>query len=152
MFSRFITSALMISLVFLASVTNSHGAKIYHWVDEKGQPHYSENPPREIKAKALNVRAAGTGSAGSAAYSSSSTASTKAKSSVKEPEAESLTSEHSSEDKAKYCQQSRELLQQMSANTQRRFEQPDGSYRKLQESEIADYRAQAQAGIENYCN
>lgn len=154
MFSRVFSATLLILFAFASSLATSHAAKIYHWVDDKGQPHYSENPPREIQARELNVRATGTGSAGSAAGTSSSKAAKKSSATKAEKpsdETESLTSEHSAEDKAKYCQQSRELLQQMSANTQRRFEQPDGSYRKLDQAEIADYRAQAQAGIANYC-
>jgi len=152
MFSRFTSASIMVLLIIMSTLATSHAAKIYRWVDDKGQPHYSENPPRDIQAEALNVRSSGTGSAGSAATSSASSSSKKVKNTIKEPAAESLTSEHSSEDKAKFCQQSRDLMQQMSANTQRRFKQADGSFRKLEQAEIADYRAQAQAGIENYCN
>jgi len=152
MFSRFASASLMVLLMIMSTLATSHAATIYHWVDDKGRPHYSENPPRDIKAEALNVRASGTGSAGRAATSSASSSGKKVKNTIKEPAAESLTSEHSSEDKAKFCQQSRDLLQQMNTNTQRRFEQADGSFRKLDQAEIADYRAQAQTGIENYCN
>lgn len=152
MFSRFTSASLMVLLMIMSTLATSHAAKIYRWVDDKGQPHYSENPPRDIQAEALNIRASGTGSAGSAVTSSAPSSSKKVTSAVKESATESLTSEHSSEDKAKYCQQSRDLMQQMNTNTQRRFEQPDGSFRKLDQAEISDYRTQAQTGIENYCN
>lgn len=155
MLSRFISVTLVFLCFLGSSIIPSHAAKIYHWVDDKGQPHYSENPPREIQAKELNVRAAGTGSAGSSSALSASKNKTKAATkSVKKTsdEEQSLTAEHSPEEKAKYCQQSRTLLQSMNTNTQRRFEQPDGSYRKLEQAEIADYQAQAQSGIERYCN
>jgi hypothetical protein len=151
MLRRFSSVIFMMSLAFSLSVSTSQAAKIYHWVDEKGQPHYSENPPREIQAQELNVRAAGTGSAASASSSTQAPAKKTATKS-EDSEKQGLTAEHSPEDKAKYCQQSRTLMQQMSENTQRRFEQPDGSYRKLTPAEIDDYRAQAQAGIESYCN
>ena len=150
MLSRLSTATLLLSLVFASLLSTVHAAKIYHWVDDKGQPHYSENPPRAMKSETLNVKAAGTGSAGSAATPSTSKSATKP-TTTKSDEEKSLTSEHSPADKAKYCQQSRDLMQQMNANTQRRFEQPDGSFRKLEQTEIVDYKAQAQAGIKNYC-
>jgi len=150
MFARLCQTSIILSIVFSALLATSHATKIYHWVDEDGRSHYSETPPRETQAETLNIRAAGRGSAASA---SSSSAPVKKKAKEEKPvEEESLTAEHSPEDKAKYCQQSRALLQQMAGNTQRRFEQPDGSYRKLNEAEIADYKAQAQTGITSYCN
>ena len=136
-----------LALSFLFSTANA--AEVYHWVDDKGRSHYSENPPRDISSEALTIKAAGTGSAGNSAIASTSKTATK--STTKSVEEESLTAEYSPEDKAKYCQQSRVLLQRMNGNTQGRFEQADGSYRKLEQAEIADYRAQAQAGIDNYC-
>jgi hypothetical protein len=151
MLSRLSTATLLLSLAFASLLSTAHAAKIYHWVDDKGQPHYSENPPREMKSETLNVKAAGTGSAGSAATPSKSQSAAKTAAMTKVDEEKSLTSEHSPEDKAKYCQQSHDLLQQMNGNTQRRFEQPDGSFRKLEQSEIADYQSQARDGIKNYC-
>lgn len=147
MFSRFLTSQLILTLVLGTLASYSNAAKIYHWVDEQGRSHYSENLPRDQQAKAMNIKAAGTGSAGSAASPTKSIE----KPQSKAPARTELKAEVSPEDKAKYCQQSRELLQQMNGNVQRRFEQPDGSYRKLTESEIAGYKAQAQEGISNYC-
>jgi hypothetical protein len=128
----------------------SYAAKIYHWVDDNGRSHYSENPPRDMQSKTLNVKAAGTGSAGSSASTKTSSPAAKSKTTKTEEET-SLTVDHSPEDKAKYCLQSQNLLQQMNGNTQRRFEQPDGSFRKLEQAEIADYQAQAREGIKNYC-
>lgn len=149
MLSRFCTTALIFSLASGVMFSTSHAAKIYHWVDDQGRSHYSENLPHNIQAKKLNIKTTGVGSAGS---SSSPTEKTPEKStSANSDEKKSLTAEHSPEDKAKYCQQSRELLQNMNGNTQRRFEQPDGSFRKLEAAEIADYKAQAQAGIKNFC-
>jgi len=91
----------------------SQAAKIYHWVDENGRSHYSENLPHNTEAKALSIKATGKGSAGSASTT--------------------------------------HLLANMNGSTQRRFKQEDGSYRKLEQSEIADYQSQAQEGIKNYC-
>lgn len=154
MFSRVFSATFVIVLVFASSLATSHAAKIYHWVDDKGQPHFSEKPPRERTSKELNVRASGKGSASNVVDpSSSKKAKTSSAISTEKTrvETKSLVSEHSAEDKAKYCQQSHKLLQQMKANTQRRFKQPDGSYRKLEQAEVEEYRAQAQTGIENYC-
>lgn len=149
MFARLCQTSIILSIVFSALLATSHATKIYHWVDEDGRSHYSETPPRETQAETLNIRAAGRGSAASA---SSSSAPIEKKAKVeKSVEEESLTAEHSPEDKAKYCQQSQTLLQQMNGNTQRRFKQEDGSYRKLDQAEIADNKAKAQAGIASYC-
>jgi hypothetical protein len=150
MFSHLSMSTLILSLALSFLSLTASAAKIYHWVDDKGRSHYSETPPRDIASEALNIKAAGTGSAGSASTSSTSKSATRSTVSKSDDE-ESLTAEHSPEDKAKYCEQSRVLLQRMNGNTQGRFEQPDGSYRKLEQAEIADYRAQAQSGIASYC-
>lgn len=150
MFARLCQTLLMLSFMFTALMSTSHATKIYHWVDEDGRSHYSEKPSREIQSETLNIRPTGTGTAPSS--SSSKTSNVKKEIKAEATEAESLTIEHSPEEKAQYCQQSRTLMQQMNGNTQRRFEQSDGSYRKLEQAEIADYKAQAQAGIESYCN
>jgi hypothetical protein len=150
MFSRFSSTALILGLVFSALIPTCYAAKIYHWVDDKGQPHYSENAPREIKSETMNVKATGTGSAGASDTAPKSQPAAKPKA-IKSNEKESASAEQSPEDKAKYCQQSRDLLQQMNGNTQRRFEQPDGSFQKLEQTEIADYQSQAREGIKNYC-
>jgi predicted Zn-dependent protease len=133
-----------------SSFSTSYAAKVYHWVDDKGRSHYSENPPRDMQSKTLNVKAAGAGSAGSSASTKTSSPAAKSKTTKTEEET-SLIPDHSPEDKAKYCLQSQNLLQQMNGNTQRRFKQPDGSFRKLEQTEIADYQAQAREGIKNYC-
>ncbi len=148
MFARICHTFMLTSFIFGALISNSFAAKIYHWVDEKGQAHYSETPPRDITSKKLDVRPAGTGTAQSSA---SSNASTTQKEAAQKKPTEEMKGEHTPEEKAQYCQQSRDLMQNMNGNTQRRFEQPDGSYRKLTPAEIADYRSQAQAGIEAYC-
>tara|TARA_B110001454_G_scaffold129852_1_gene121056 strand:- start:2274 stop:2741 length:468 start_codon:yes stop_codon:yes gene_type:complete len=153
MFARLYHALLVASFIFSISISTSHAAKIYHWVDDNGQAHYSETPPRDIVSKKLNIRPAGTGSKGSEGSSESSDehkATTKNKP-EKEEQKEEAANDYSPEEKAQYCQQSNDLMQQMNGSTQRRFKQPDGSYRKLTESEIADYRSQAQAGIDNYC-
>jgi len=150
MFARLCQTSIILSIVFSALLATSHATKIYHWVDEDGRSHYSETPPRETQAETLNIRAAGRGSAASA---SSSSAPVKKKAKEEKPvEEESLTAEHSPEDKAKYCQQFRAVLQQMNGNTQARFEQPDGTFRKLEQSEVTENKTKAQAGIEKYCN
>lgn len=147
MFARLYQTLLMLSFMFAALMSTSHATKIYHWVDDDGRSHYSEKPSREIQSEALNIRPTGTGTA-----SSSSSNNVKKEIKAETSEEKSLIAEHSPEEKAQYCQQSRTLMQRMNGNTQRRFEQPDGSYRRLEQAEVADYKAQAQAGIESYCN
>lgn len=144
MFSRF---SLMLFLFSMAFMSSTQAAKIYRWVDENGTAHYSQNPPRELQSETLNIRATSKGTASSNSVKTNINNAEKTES----KEAESLTAEHSPEDKAKYCQQSKNLLQQMNGNTNRRFAQEDGSFRKLSEEEIADYRNKAQKGISDYC-
>jgi hypothetical protein len=148
MFARICHTFMLTSFIFGALISNSFAAKIYHWVDEKGQAHYSETPPRNRVSEKLNVRPTGKGTAES---STSPNPSEVQKETADKKPKEAIKGEHTPEEKAKYCQQSRDLIQNMNGNSQRRFEQPDGSYRKLTPAEIADYRSQAQAGIEAYC-
>lgn len=153
MFFRFASAFLTLCIIFAASISTSHAAKIYRWVDENGMPHYSQNPPRELQSEKINVKASGVGTASTSnvnAIKAREEAKAK-KDEPKEEKEEGLTAEHSPEDKAKYCQQSQTLLKQMNENTNRRFKQDDGSYRKLTQEEIANYRSQAQEGISNYC-
>ncbi|MGK0248121.1 MAG: hypothetical protein ACI910_000849 [Oleispira sp.] len=158
MLSRFSLMALILGLVFSVLAPNGYAAKIYHWIDDKGQPHFSENAPRAIKSETINMSASGTGSSGASDTGSSGASDTATKSpltakpkAVKGDEKESASAEYSPEDNAKYCQQSRDLLQQMKGNAQRRFEQSDGSFRKLEQTEVADYQSQAREGIKHYC-
>ena len=150
MFSRFYTAALIISLLSTAFLQTANAAKIYHWVDDKGRSHYSENRPNDIQVKTLNVQATGKGSISDSAKASTTKPVTKP-ATIKDEQQEDLIAEHSPEDKMKYCQQSRDLLQSMGGNPQRRFKQPDGTFRKLEQTEIANYKVQAQEGIKNYC-
>ena len=152
MFVRFFQASLILSITLSALLSTSHAAKIYRWVDDKGLPHYSEKPPRETQSETLNVRSTITGTASSSQPSKANNTKKAAKIEKTEEEEKEKTSEHSPEDKAKYCQQSRTLLAQMKGNTQRRFKQADGSFRKLEQTEITDYLSQAQDGIANYCN
>jgi hypothetical protein len=152
MLVRFCQTSLILSIVLSALLSTSHAAKIYRWVDENGLPHYSEKPPREVQSETLNIRPTGTGTASSSSSSKPNSVKKEAKVESPEEKEEGLTAEHTPEDKAKYCQQSRDLLAQMNGNTNRRFEQSDGSYRKLEQTEIADYLSQANNGIASYCN
>lgn len=159
MFSRFsssfvstaVSTAVLFFVILASFTTNSYAAKVYRWVDDNGNTHFSESIPRDTESEALNVRTAGTGSPSSASTSTENKKNSKDKNTAAEKPATQLKPEVSPEDKNKFCQQSRELLQQMNGNVQRRFEQPDGSYRKLTQDEMSNYKAQAQAGIENYC-
>lgn len=149
MSSRFSSTAIFLGLMASIMMSSSQAAKIYHWVDENGRSHYSENLPHNTEAKALTIKATGKGSAGSASITQADTKAQKA--TTKENTEKTLVVEYSPAEQAKYCQQSRDLLQSMNGNTQRRFKQEDGSYRKFEQSEITDYQSQAQEGIKNYC-
>jgi hypothetical protein len=149
MSSRFSSTAIFLGLMASIMMSSSQAAKIYHWVDENGRSHYSENLPHNTEAKALTIKATGKGSAGSASITQADTKAQKA--TTKENTEKTLVVEYSPAEQAKYCQQSRDLLQSMNGNTQRRFKQEDGSYRKFEQSEITDYQSQANEGIKNYC-
>lgn len=149
MSSRFSSTAIFLGLMASIMMSPSQAAKIYHWVDENGRSHYSENLPHNTEAKALTIKATGKGSAGSASITQADTKAQKA--TTKENTEKTLVVEYSPAEQAKYCQQSRDLLQSMNGNTQRRFKQEDGSYRKFEQSEITDYQSQANEGIKNYC-
>jgi len=145
--------ALISSLVISIASAPVQASKIYRWTDENGQMHFSENPPRGIEVETVKVKVrSGTG-VGAATSSTPSTTSRPSTKTAQKPteEKEGLTTEYSKEDKAKYCQQSRDLLTQMQGNPNRRFKQEDGSYQKLTEEQRADYVAQAQDGIERFC-
>jgi hypothetical protein len=150
MFSSLSSATLILILISSSLMPACYAAKIYHWVDNKGQHHFSENAPRDVQSDALNISATVTSSADRTA-TTDKLKTTIQSTPIRDDEKERLTAQHSPADKAKFCQQSQGLLQQMNGNTQRRFEQPDGSFRKLEQAEILTYKAEAQAGIKNYC-
>lgn len=147
--TQLLTGCALISsiLISIASAPVQAG-KIYRWTDENGQMHFSENPPRGIETETVKVKVQ-SGAGGGSAVSSRPTATKAPEKPVEEKQ--ELTAEYSDEDKAKYCQQSRDLLTQMQGNPNRRFKQEDGSYQKLSEEQRADYLAQAKDGIERFC-
>ena len=154
MFSSLSSATLILILISSSLIPTCYAAKIYHWVDNKGQSHFSENAPRGAQSGALNIRETVTSSADRTAKtekSKTTTQSTTQSTTIRDDDKERLTAKHSPADKAKYCQQSQGLLQQMNGNTQRRFEQPDGSFRRLEQAEISTYKAEAKTGIKNYC-
>jgi hypothetical protein len=150
MFSSLSSATLILILISSSLIPTCYAAKIYHWVDNKGQPHFSENAPRGAQSDAMNIRATVTSSADRTTTTDKLKNTTRS-TTIRDDEKERLTAKNSPSDKAKYCQQSQGLLQQMNGNTQRRFEQPDGSFRRLEQAEISTYKAEAQAGIKNYC-
>ena len=147
MLVRFFQASLVLSIALSTLLSTSHAAKVYHWVDERGVPHYSEKPPRESQSETLNIRSTGRGTASSSTSSETSNLNKEVKT-----ESEEKTETISVADKAKYCQQARALLEQMNGNTQRRFKQPDGSFRKFDQTEITSNKTKANERIADYCN
>ena len=146
-FLHHIMPLLLISTALLSFSHASNAAKIYRWVDDNGQIDFSENPPRGQNVERVKVKV----QSGGAAATSSGTPVTASKPKEAPKTEQSLTAEPSQEEKDKYCQQSRDLLQQMQGNPNRRFKQEDGSFQKLSEDQRADYLAQAKDGISRFC-
>mgnify|MGYP000689955568 CR=1 FL=1 len=151
-------------LLFISASHSSHAATVYRWVDDQGQSHFGSAPPKNTQTERVQIRKSG--SKAPALTSNLSPNSEENADSVNdeneqekgqeteagsESEAVQKKSKYTQEERAKYCQQSRNLSTRMNGNLQRRVEQPDGSYRKLNESEINKYKAQAKTGISSYC-
>lgn len=145
--------------LFLASVLGimffmpSYGAKVYKWTDENGQVHFSQTPPREETSEGVRVHnsrpSAGTPSN---PYRIPVNKPSDAEKETEEDTAAASEDEgYSAEEKTELCQRSRTLLSTMQGNPNRRYQQEDGSYRKISEEERADYVSQAQDGIQRFC-
>lgn len=150
-------SKTFVFLLLSISITiSSYAATVYRWVDSKGQSHFSSTPPKNTQTERLEIQKTGAQAPALLKSSEHITGTDHNKKAQKdgienEAEVRHKKSKYTKEESAKYCQQSRELSTRMNGNLQRRVEQPDGSFRKLNESEIKKYKTQAKEGINRYC-
>lgn len=146
---RFLT-VLALYLFGLSSVVQAE--KVYRWVDENGQTHFSSQAPRTLDDDVYHFRV-------DKAASSSQNKTTTTPSATEKKTAAAATSAESEEqssgidpDKAKeYCRQAKESRQKLSENFNRRYLQDDGSARPLTDKERASMIKQAEAAIASYC-
>ena len=137
-------------ICFAASTANA--GKIYRWTDEQGRVHFSETPSREHDAETVKVKVIpSSGGSGLSTSATQQATSTTTASTPDTAETEALVTDYSEAEKAEFCTRSNNLLSQMQGNPNRRFQQDDGSYRRLTQEEISDYVAQANDGISRFC-
>ena len=137
--------ALMLVAVWLPAA-----AQVYRWVDEKGQVHYSQTPPKSGKSQAVAPSAspAGEGNAGVSAISEYAQQGDKART-------------RQDQERAKAAQdKERQVARCKSARSQAAFHQQDGVLYSVDEngerrfyndSERAAKRAEADAQVAREC-
>jgi hypothetical protein len=144
---------LLVSALIIAGACTLARADVYRWVDDKGQPHYSDQwmPGSEV-IKTSKAHPPGTDSAARGADQKSLTASNKTISSQLEAQDNSravqqdVASRH-----AALCKQSKDSY--MRAVTSRRVykEGANGDRSYLSDSDADAYREQLRKQVQDYC-
>ncbi len=129
--------------------------KIYRWTDAKGQVHFSSQPPRDNNAEKLNVKgqpqlgsdAAHAAAPATALTNAATNDGTAANSQSKTTIPASIDAKQAQEN----CRIATEHKKNLSENYSRRYQQADGSFRPLSDSERSEQNAKMDEMIKKFC-
>ena len=124
-------------------------AKVYRWVDARGQVHYSQTPPADVGAEetSISVVPATPSPAPPAA------AAPKPATAPPAPAAPKVDDKVEREAKAKRCTEARERVSHLEEKTARRLgvTQPDGSLARMTDEEFQERLDKAQVELGKAC-
>ncbi len=129
---------LISALLVLAPLSGLHAAKLYKWVDDEGQTHYSQLPPERGQATEMPMPRTGV------------------RNEISDEEAEEQAAQADDpvaqlrEIRQQNCQIARQNLQVY--QTSDRVELPDGSELEMDEANRAAKIAEAQEMIRQFCD
>ncbi|MAK90857.1 MAG: hypothetical protein CMI08_03055 [Oceanospirillaceae bacterium] len=143
----------LLPFVLVSLYSASASAEIYRWVDDKGQTHFSSQPPEGNAQKAerynVNVQRPAENVEG---YKLPSWQTEDEEKPEAEPEAEKEQQTQADKEKAmKNCQRARDYKERVTTNFSRRFKQPDGEIRPLTDDERQREIEKANKLIEQNC-
>lgn len=139
-----------LSLFIFCLAGSAHAEKVYRWVDENGQTHFSAQAPRTLDQDIYKVRVSKAAENSAVSAPASIVTETK-KQAEQEQQGEAENSAIDPKQAKVFCQQAKEARQKLSENFNRRYTQPDGSARPLTDKERASMIKQADAAIAGYC-
>ncbi|MEN9465979.1 MAG: hypothetical protein RL217_2160 [Pseudomonadota bacterium] len=126
--------------------------KIYRWTDAKGQVHFSSQQPRDNSAEKLNIK--GQPQLGSDAPVEGAAATAPSASDGQPAKAENKTAVPASIDAKQAqenCRIATEHKKSLSENYSRRYQQADGSFRPLSDSERSEQNTKMDEMIKKFC-
>lgn len=140
----------LFSALLLGLSTQALAEKIYRWVDESGQTHFSSRPPEEQpqRAQEYNVRVAPPAKDAQAYRIDTS----KPEKPAGEDDVVELKPAMTREEAEEGCRKAKEYRMLVTTNFSRRFKQEDGEYRPLTDEQRTAEIKKADDMIERYCN
>jgi hypothetical protein len=145
-FSLCLIALLIIS--FSTTITASEKG-MWRWLDEHGNPQFSDTPPKGIEAEFIKSSAVGRGFKSSPQTSSNSTANTGNDTQTGQSEGTKL--DVVGQKDPALCKQAQNNLGALTGVPKVRVTEADGSSRLLSDDEITSERDRAQKFIEIYC-
>ena len=141
--------ASLLSVLLIGLSVNALADKVYRWVDENGQTHFSSMPPEGAGNKAEEYKLHMTRPAeGVEGYriNTDKPAPEQAEQPV------TATTRMSKEEADAGCTQAKDYKEKLMSNFSRRFKQEDGEYRPFTDEQRAAEIKKADELIAHYCN
>jgi hypothetical protein len=133
--------------LLLATSTSLTAGTIQKWTDENGNVHYGDAPPVSTKSEDVRVQSAPSNPGKALPRLNSSDDSDQAAGDNDEDNKQ----EGSEEQASKNCAIARSDLDIINNSIRVKLQEPDGNVRYLNESEIAERKAIAQAQVSRFC-
>ena len=133
--------------LILAISTSLNAGSIQKWTDENGNVHYGDAPPVKTKSEDVRVQSAPSNPGKALPRLNSSDDSDQAAGGNDEDNKQEVSEEQAS----KNCAIARADLDIINNSIRVKLQEPDGNVRYLNESEIAERKAAAQAQVSRFC-
>jgi hypothetical protein len=133
--------------LILAISTSLNAGSIQKWTDENGNVHYGDAPPVKTKSENVRVQSAPSNPGKALPRLNSSDDSDQAAGGNDEDNKQEVSEEEAS----KNCAIASADLDIINNSIRVKLQEPDGSVRYLNESEIAERKAAAQAQVSRFC-
>jgi hypothetical protein len=129
--------------LILAISTSLNAGTIQKWVDDKGNVHYGDAPPVEVKSENVQVQSAPSNPGKALPRLNQSD--------VEENAAGGEDQEAVEEQASAVCERARNDLEIINNSDRIQIQQPDGSSRYLDLDEIETQRKTSQADVNRFC-
>jgi len=133
-----------LSLAGLLMTAGVQAARVYTWVDAEGVTHYSERPPKNVKASAVELK---TGHSEPVSYGSTEQTSTTTEAAPARIQAEAAVARKDPE----RCEQARKNLEILQNFGRVRIQNEDGTFRYLTEEDQREKLQETQEIIDETC-
>lgn len=145
------TTAGLLAVLMIGTSVSAFAEKVYRWVDENGQTHFSSLPPEGNNKKAKEYRLkVSPASAEVEGYKINSRSQENTE--KKDDEVIATKASVSKEEADAACKQAKEYKATLATNYSRRFKQDDGSFRPLTDEERSAEMKKANDLISQYCS